>query len=266
MLMFLGDIHGDFHVVNNLLNKLMLKHEIEPEVIFQVGDFGLYRSILNKMKNENWHVKVPLYVTHGNHEEQLVYDDLVKKGWNHDLPFYVQPQGKIVCVNEEIILSVGGAPCADNPPEWSKVKFRKEDYLDAAEKYKGQKVKFLLTHEAPNGTGRLGLEVFGDPYNCGIPELRTLCEKVKPRYQIGGHYHKFHYVENILEEGECSHFVLPVGQKGCLLYDENNGEEGLERFAWFDICDFNGQLMPLSNPDNLIRLHRNYDGRKNYGY
>lgn len=202
----------------------------------QLGDFGAFRDVpdwkgirtLKPPTRGGFRFRSELYVTPGNHEDPK---EIEWARQNRDklrsTNLVVTNQGEIITrvIGEESItmMFVGGAPCQDTPPVF--MPFDAKDFTKAIDSWREAgcpKVDLLITHEAPTGTGRIGLPMYGNPMDCGVRELRTLWETIHPKYQINGHYHINHYYE----EGELRHKILPVAQYSMTVLDTNADGEG----------------------------------------
>lgn len=69
MIVLLGDIHGDFRILDHLEN-LSSEHGMEDITVIQVGDFGYYDKIV-----QNWVPReFPVYFIQGNHEDHTLLE------------------------------------------------------------------------------------------------------------------------------------------------------------------------------------------------
>ncbi len=207
--------------VNKFRKRLMRDFGITPEAALHGGDFGFWfewpwKSYTQKTSKFD----LPVYAIHGNHEDP----DAVRSARANAIENLriFEPGGEIIEIwNEEKtelcrVLGVGGAPCVDDPIVY--YPFKAEDYLDAIklwEKAGKPQIDVLLTHEVPKNVGPIGESFFGDPWQAGIPELRTLWETVRPRLLIAGHYHKIH----VWEEQGLKLYALPMAAQGGAVLD-----------------------------------------------
>jgi len=150
-LFFLGDIHGNLQVVQNLIKK----YDLRDCIIIQVGDFGigferenkeLNRLIfLNKtLKNRN----IEFYVLRGNHDDPSYFTGKYQLSNLKLMPDY-----SVIINGDSNILLVGGAISVDRITRkegsswWAKEKF----VLDSKklEHLKNFKIDIVATHNAP---------------------------------------------------------------------------------------------------------------------
>lgn len=219
-ILLVGDTHGMIAVINRYCR--MLDQLGTPvDYVLQAGDFGYFEDtewpefVTGVFKFEK-----PTYVIHGNHEDPR-YADLVMDKLIEIPNFYAFARGgEIVELrkDEEVvrIFGVGGAPCVDNPR--IRYPFFRAEFDEAVyvwNKAGNPPIDILLTHEAPTGTGKIGDSYWGNPWGCGIPELRTLWETVRPKWQVNGHYHKKH----VHQEDGLNHMILDVAEEAVVLLD-----------------------------------------------
>jgi len=111
-LLFLGDIHGNFNLVNQYLKRL----DIKDAYIIQVGDFGVGFTTLAKEKRtlEFTHTElvkrnVILYAIRGNHDYKPYFD-------NDPFVFtniHLVPDYTVLNLVDKNILCIGGAISVD---------------------------------------------------------------------------------------------------------------------------------------------------------
>ena len=196
---FFGDIHSKVKEFNEIANK------IEGDAIFQLGDLGLFLDIERAKKVdrkfyrknpelviESYRVikeniikpfKMPLYFIRGNH------DDFEEMQRLESFNIYHLRTGDYIEIEGKIFLSFGGIyspkrfplPRASLSPVEIKY-YVKEEVDSLLEKWKGKKVDFLLTHEAPTGI------IPGKWYEGGSV-IRKLVKELNPEYLIHGHHH-----------------------------------------------------------------------------
>lgn len=111
-LMFLGDIHGQFNLINHYVDKLGIK----DTHIIQVGDFGVGFNTLDKEKRmlELYHKKlvknnVFVWAIRGNHDFKPYFDNDPFNLSNIKLV----PDYEILNLQEKNILCIGGAVSVD---------------------------------------------------------------------------------------------------------------------------------------------------------
>lgn len=116
MLVFIGDIHGEFHILNKLLSKVP-----ENATVIQVGDFGLWPVV-----GEHYHQIYPepikkVYWIDGNHEYfptiQPHMNPPVGAGWSGVVEIkpscaYI-PRGTVLELDGMTVGFLGGADSID---------------------------------------------------------------------------------------------------------------------------------------------------------
>jgi Icc-related predicted phosphoesterase len=226
IILIVGDTHGQVECINRyyrLLNTLGLT----PNFCLQAGDFGF------EPKNTQWPYYVsgelklpcPTYIIHGNHDHPTITDEVMYGKVKVTDAHVFKWKGEIIELthdNESInVFGVGGAPCVDVPAY--RYPFHPSEFNDAHEiwlKAGAPRIDILLTHEAPTGTGAIGEVRWGNPLTCGIPQLRKLWETIRPKWQIGGHYHKYH----VYHEDDLNHMILPLSWDGAMVINTNGGD------------------------------------------
>jgi Icc-related predicted phosphoesterase len=226
IILIVGDTHGQLADINRYY-RLLKQLDLTPQFCLQAGDFGfepLHTQLPHYLSGE---IKFPLpvYAIHGNHDHPTITDDFMS-GKSKIANLYVfKHKGEIIELDHDAetvrVFGVGGAPCVDTPVY--RYPFDPSEYNDAHDLWlkKGcPPIDILLTHEAPTGTGPIGEWRWGNPEMCGIPQLRRLWETVKPKWQIGGHYHKY----NVHHENGLNHMILPLSWDGALVLNTNGGD------------------------------------------
>lgn len=227
LILIVGDTHGNITMMNRWY-RTMKAAGIVPDFMIQVGDFGFW----GKGSGVDWpgyekgvfKFPCPTYVVHGNHEDPKVANPYMNQKKKVDNLYVFPRYGEIVTLTkdeEEVTLfGVGGAENApwDNPsiyyPVEPKVEFLKAKAM--WEKKGKPKVDLLVTHDAPTGTGYIGNANCGpNPMGCGDAGLRDLWVSVRPRFQIGGHYHRNH----LYEEDGLKHVILHCAEVSAGLLD-----------------------------------------------
>lgn len=170
---FLGDIHGDFSVLN----------KIEANLIIQVGDFGYWPKSQDAKKKIT--TKVPVWFVDGNHEdhwalkEELVLPETVK---------YI-PRMTVKEINGLNALFVGGALSIDKHLRTLGKDWFPEEQLTPNEVLKEvPRIDMVVSHTGPTEfVEQLGLSYL-------IPDQSTEClsyilKEHTPKYWIFGHFH-----------------------------------------------------------------------------
>lgn len=115
MILLLGDIHGDFRVLQRAIDTA---NEVNATALIQVGDFGLYRSFgMNneeKFKDVLTTSTVPVYFVDGNHDDctrWTTYTDVTQI--YPELPLHYVPRGTVMELDGRTIAFMGGAASID---------------------------------------------------------------------------------------------------------------------------------------------------------
>jgi len=161
-LYFMGDLHGNFRA----LRQLIKKHKLKKAHIIQVGDFGVgYQSFLNDLKAmekinallEN--AEAHLYVMRGNHDNPAYFRGPVPRPLDQSCISFVEDY-TVLEINQMRILLIGGAISIDRKLQREGVHYWKEEVLNYDEKKLEvmRNIDLVVTHSAPN---------FAPPYHFG---------------------------------------------------------------------------------------------------
>jgi predicted phosphodiesterase len=191
-LMFLGDIHGNF----NIINQYVKMYDIKDTHIIQVGDFGVGFSRFEKEKRmlEMYHTQlvnnnVHVWAIRGNHDYKPYFD-------NDPFGFtniHLVPDYTVLNLADKKILCIGGAVSVDR--EWRYTKKQKQGIyennigieswwpdeifdLDIDKLKELRDINIMATHTCPDycppdNTFGLGYFVEGIIKETGDNQLRT---------------------------------------------------------------------------------------------
>jgi predicted phosphodiesterase len=159
MILLLGDIHGDYKVLQRAID---LAGEVSASAIIQVGDFCLFRGY--GMANEQQFIevlrtsKVPVYFIDGNHDDctrWICYTEVSQI--YPDIPFYYIPRGTVMELDGRTIAFMGGAASIDKKWRLADGMHWDENELISAEQYarmrdnaEGKTIDMFITHCPPN--------------------------------------------------------------------------------------------------------------------
>jgi len=192
----LGDVHGEFGMLNEFINK---KH---PETILQCGDNAYYWGKDNKGIIKPQDTKI--YFVPGNHENWDMFEEAV--GRRGTVPIEVEknifmcPIGSTIEINGQTILFVGGADSIDKMRRLPKLSWWEQEVLNYDDfEYISTNVKkadIVISHTAPthfvvgenNGWSRLGDGKDTDPSR---PVLNLVLTQYRPKTWYFGHWHEF---------------------------------------------------------------------------
>lgn len=212
---FAGDWHGTTHAAIRRLNALAGRG---VQHIYQVGDFGLwpgwqgerYLADLHEVCERNDQI---LYIVLGNHDDHTRHAsmDVHANGWKilHDYPrLWFAPRAHTWLDSNGVrFASLVGAGSIDiafrreGVSWWREEEITEEDCAELVDKVRARKwdrVDIVLTHDAPAGLVRLGMQ---PPPNYLTPEiakycweqrvrLRTAMDAIAPRTLVHGHWHE----------------------------------------------------------------------------
>jgi Calcineurin-like phosphoesterase. len=185
----LGDIHGDFQILNSLVRKE------NPNIILQVGDFGYWPA------RDGWppddpelHLRDTLvYWCEGNHEDYKALEQFAEQNTCQIAPqvCYLSAGSVLTLPDNRTVLFYGGAYKSDP---------RRPEELPALEELKrnyGGRVDIVISHTAP-ASFQIRKEpppgYAREPWLAKFEEETTkvldrLLDLVRPQEWYFGHYH-----------------------------------------------------------------------------
>lgn len=238
MILFLGDLHGNFEYLKHLLKS----KSITDCYIIQVGDFGagftkpvhemeVFESLNEFLKSRN----IKMYAFRGNHDNPAYFNGDYKFSNLELIPDYT-----VLDIEDEKILCIGGAVSIDRKQRLAEdtlnAKYgssKRSYWYDEVVKYDEDKIKqisgvnVLATHTAPDwcvpntklGYGHL-VEHFAYEDEKLIEDLRDerqLMTKIfnelqkngnNIRTHMYGHFHR----SDITMNGMCNHHLLGINE------------------------------------------------------
>lgn len=206
-LAILGDIHGEFLV----LDKILCRNQEQDtfDAIIQVGDFGIYPSLFPGLIT--FDVSIPIYFVDGNHEhfpylKSLQVPENKRDDGTYEIYpniFYV-PRGTMLMFGEKKFGFVGGASSVDRYWRTKNVSWwydeNIDDYLivELIEKWSAAPIDYLITHQ-PTKTAINGYFPPINRSSWGLPEdwidlnaerIDKLWKNIGYPHIISGHMHK----------------------------------------------------------------------------
>lgn len=202
-MLFLGDLHGDDH----LIVAALAGGRYDGRTIIQVGDFGVgFRSAaaearrlgaLNEVLDDH---RVRLYVVRGNHDDPAVFrDGRYNRSWLTFVPDYT-----LLAVDDQQVLCVGGAISVDRTAravsgwEW----WPDEGVVWQPDQVQGRP-HVIVTHTAPafcppRDVERIAEFGLDDPSlladiereRAALDELYRLIDRMNLRAWVYGHFHQ----------------------------------------------------------------------------
>ena len=168
----IGDLHGDFDLIDAKLNIGVSLNDEEKDVLFVAGDAGFINSYetkesINKRKQHLNNTPFIIIVVLGNHENYDVIQNLPEieifngKCYKEDgVDVYYAKNGQIFEIDGKKIFTYNGGLSIDKE-KWLEyeqqygVKFwwpqeiDLTDFDDAFKKYLNQKIDYVITHDVP---------------------------------------------------------------------------------------------------------------------
>ncbi|MCM0754184.1 metallophosphoesterase [Desulfovibrio aminophilus] len=204
MILVVGDVHGEFHALSDLLLRE------NPDLVFQVGDFGVWPTALDSLK-KLWPITAPpLYFAEGNHEH---YPTL-RRQWEafgrrrEAIPIagqiYWMPRGATLTLPDgRVVCFLGGGKSVDHPlrekgRDWFEEELLDSEILDQLPAH----ADIVISHTAPRCLGiaaalnqgrtledwlSVGWDVTPDPSE---EILDKILDRLKPSLWYFGHFHR----------------------------------------------------------------------------
>jgi predicted phosphodiesterase len=159
MILLLGDIHGDYRVLQRAIDKA---NEVGAAALIQVGDFGLFRGFgMNneeQFKNVVYTSKCPVYFIDGNHDDCTRWKTYTEVSQVYpDIPFYYIPRGTVMEIDGRTIAFMGGAASIDKKwrladgLHWDENELiSNEQYARMRDNAEDKTIDMFITHCPPN--------------------------------------------------------------------------------------------------------------------
>jgi hypothetical protein len=217
MLLFIGDIHGDFHFLNECCYK------VEKSLIVQVGDCGLgFRSVhyeeehLKKINNTCIQYDNHLLLLFGNHDSRERFSLFREKNTFSNITFLNDYD--IVNYKNKTIQFIGGAISIDRTGRTLGTSYWENEGV-VFNRESCKKVDILVTHTAPSFCSPQSFNemVYGwareDAYLLeDLTDERAVMDEIfkicSPKYHFYGHFH-FSHSETIKN---CTHKLLDINE------------------------------------------------------
>ena len=212
MIVFIGDIHGAFEWLPNIL-----KHVPRDATLIQIGDFGFWEGSPNKTWPElQWKTQwekmgfeKPMYAIDGNHEYYPMFKGATEPTEIWDGVIYV-PRGNVLDIEGHKIGFMGGGGSIDYMFRTEGVNWFEEEQISDVEferLYNVDHVDILVTHVPPNCATKahfvhpsVAFPSWGIPKDWNDPsqdKVQDLWMKFGKPPLICGHMHKSIVYENI---------------------------------------------------------------------
>jgi len=166
MILLLGDIHGDYKVLEHAIQ---LAEQTGASALIQVGDFCLFRGGQTDLgaklfdNQDDFHKvvaksKIPVYFIEGNHDDcdRWLYYTAVTQVFD-DAPFYYVPRGTVMELDGRTVAFMGGASSINKKwslrdgTHWTPLEdIRQEDIDILLQNSEGKTIDMFITHCPPN--------------------------------------------------------------------------------------------------------------------
>lgn len=228
----IGDVHGDFALLEELLRQACAEQEIQAAV--QVGDFGFFEDRLPT--RPSFHFPVPVHAVCGNHEDHAYLARAQRDGsverWAAANLVY-QPRASVVFIGHVGIGFIGGALHTTRPQQRHGGNVITPDQAERAlTLFSSARPDVVVSHSCPAGIG-IGMQSApdrawgvaehvllagfdpGPHHDCGEAQLTRLWERLpqRPRLWCFGHFHQ----RREIRIGETEYFCLPRITPGVAL-------------------------------------------------
>lgn len=210
MLAVVGDIHGEFWRLQDIVRKIEQNKQITA--IIQVGDFGYYPDRLRMLRQCQFNI--PVYWIDGNHEDFELFVHFTEITEVHDNCFYV-PRGTVMELDGKTVGFMGGAGSIDKflraryNAHWSPLENITDEQF--ARMNDVASVDVLITHTPPQSVIDKNFDqspdafaFFGAPPNWFDPNAR-LIESLWSRLNFPPMY--------------CGHMHRRVSDRSCRILD-----------------------------------------------
>ena len=203
MLVFIGDIHGEFGNLNSLINRIIQKNQDKEIDFIQCGDFGIWPpenfKELEKIKTHGRN----LYFVPGNHENWNEIDRY-SLGEAHEIfpNIHMCTFGAKLEIQNKKILFVGGAYSIDKHYRiegeswWRQEIITNKDMDFLFDNVKTEKIDIVVSHTCPTYFYQKlkvpyhNLKKFHDP---SCQALDIIFDKFNPDNWFFGHFHIHDY-------------------------------------------------------------------------
>jgi Icc-related predicted phosphoesterase len=214
MILLLGDIHGDWTILQDAIQKA---EEVSATALIQVGDFCMFRGgqtaynaqCANNQKDFHKIMqksKVPVYFIDGNHDDcdrWVEYTEVTQVF--DDAPFYYIPRGTVMELDGRTIAFMGGASSINKKwsirdgNHWTPMEdIRQIDIDNLIKNAEGKKIDMFITHIPPHSvvqehfddSAKIMFEVGLDWHDQNQTIVEELWYKLGTPHIFSGHMHK----------------------------------------------------------------------------
>lgn len=207
---FLGDIHGNFELIDYYCRIYKLK----SVCIIQVGDFGLGFKKNEKERLENLNNKLAendniLLAIRGNHDNKdLWYNDT----YNFSNITFVKDY-TVMNINDLNFLFIGGATSIDAKDRTIGYDYWENEVIEFNDEYAKyleglRNIDVLITHATPTRC----FPLIGSYKNNDRPILDNIFELLQKNNKIVRHYYGHYHKSNIEYINDTKHILLGIGE------------------------------------------------------
>ena len=204
-IMVIGDTHGDWGFLNNVINKK------RPDIVLITGDFGhwpnfhgTYNVAPPGCKRQKWYLwdaiknhQCKVYFAHGNHEDLDDLDAREKAGQTEIMPnvFYMPKGSTLTLPDGRNVLFFGGAESIDKSSRREGYDWFRQEVATYSDLFRLDAVKckvdFVVSHTCPRcftGYDSM-LELNGKWNDPTRAILDYVMETFRPKLWYFGHWH-----------------------------------------------------------------------------
>ncbi|MFT4304227.1 MAG: metallophosphoesterase family protein [Candidatus Woesearchaeota archaeon] len=173
-LLLFTDTHCNSTAERKIIEKV--KRE-KPEIMLCAGDFSIFmrnaEEFLVKMNKLN----IPIYVIHGNHEDEEVIEKICKKLKNVEFI-----HNRIIKYKNVLIMGYGGGGFAEHDEDFNVTAKEFEKIINTFK----DSTKIIMMHQPPH---KSGIDfIYGQ--HAGCKTTKKFIQKHKIHFAIAGHLHE----------------------------------------------------------------------------
>ena len=195
--MIVGDCHGQWHELNNLIEKE------KPEIILACGDFGIWPAFMKYALSKINVASTKIYFCDGNHEDHDFLENFLNEwnGGDHSKPHEIHknifycPRGSTLDLPDgRVVLFMGGAYSIDKARRTPGFDWFPQETLKPQdmEHLPDKKIDILISHTCAksNLSEMLGVNSLKG-IDISNEVLERVVEQYSPKLWFFGHWHYF---------------------------------------------------------------------------
>lgn len=187
---------SDYHNEKQHLPE-MRKKAAQADIIISAGDHSIFEFDQDKALKEFNQWKKPVYLFHGNHEEETTLREATKKYKNL---IFTHGEEHIIKGIRLLTWGGGGFSIHDRALEKQITKWKKSKHTKLP--------TILITHAPPFDTK---LDEKEPDWHVGSKSIRKAINKLKPTYAVSGHIHDCEGAEDNIGTTTCYN-LGPIGK------------------------------------------------------